>query len=182
MPGLERAIDLQADAKLLADAAQDAGAIALAHFQSDPQVWDKGGGAGPVTEADLAVNAMLESRLRAARPGYGWLSEETQDSDRRLSQDTTFIVDPIDGTRAFIEGSHHWGISLAVVQNGQPIAAVVAMPAKGDVYVAALGDGALKNGQPIQVSDHDGLGGARVLSTKWNFRPEFWRDGTPDVA
>lgn len=181
MPGLDGAIDLSSDVRLLADAARDASVIAMSHFQANPEIWDKGGDAGPVTEADLAVNAMLDARLRGARPTYGWLSEETEDSDRRLSQETTFIIDPIDGTRAFIEGSQHWGISIALVQNGRPVAAVVSMPAKGDMYVAALGEGAQKNGEPMAVSEHPALSGSRILSNKWNFRPEFWSDGAPDV-
>ncbi|WP_255449662.1 3'(2'),5'-bisphosphate nucleotidase CysQ [Shimia ponticola] len=181
MPGLEDAIDLTSDTRLLADAAQDAAKIAMSHFKSDPQVWDKGDGAGPVTEADLAVNAMLSDRLRSARPHYGWLSEETEDTGQRLTQDTTFIIDPIDGTRAFIEGSRHWGISIAIVQNGTPVAAAVAMPAKDDLYVATLGQGAHKNGQALSVSNTPMGAASRILSTKWNFRPEFWHRGVPDV-
>ena len=100
----DKTADLAADLALLVDAAHEAGAIALRYFKRDPQTWDKGDGAGPVTEADLAVNSMLEGRLRRARPDYGWLSEETPDSTDRLSARRCFIVDPIDGTRAFIEG------------------------------------------------------------------------------
>ena len=186
MPGPKTKVglsmDLSADTELLRDAASDAAGIAMSHFQANPEIWDKGGDAGPVTEADLAVNAMLETRLRQARPDYGWLSEETEDSSQRLAQKTTFIVDPIDGTRAFIEGSQHWGISIAIVQDGVPVAAAVAMPAKDDLYLATLGTGAEKNGAPLRVSDRADLTGARILSNKWNFRPEFWAEGAPDVA
>jgi myo-inositol-1(or 4)-monophosphatase len=76
----------------------------MGFFRRDPRRWDKPGEAGPVTEADLAVDALLKRSLRAARPGYGWLSEETPDDDARLSHDRVFILDPIDGTRAFIAG------------------------------------------------------------------------------
>ena len=72
------------DLSLLQDAAQTAGEIALRHFRDNPQVWDKGGGAGPVTEADLEVNAALHDILGTARPDYGWLSEETEDGAARL--------------------------------------------------------------------------------------------------
>ncbi|MDA7966769.1 inositol monophosphatase family protein, partial [Ruegeria sp.] len=93
------------DLPLLIDAAQKAGRIATRYSGPQAQRWDKPEGAGPVTEADLAVNAMLERDLRAARPDYGWLSEETEDSPDRQSRDRVFIIDPIDGTRSFAEGS-----------------------------------------------------------------------------
>ena len=86
------------DLALLTEAARDAGRIALRYWRKNPQVWDKGGEHGPVTEADLAVNDMLKARLLAARPGYGWLSEETPDDAARLACETVFIIDPIDGT------------------------------------------------------------------------------------
>ena len=65
------------DLSLLEQAAREAGEIALRYWRQSPEAWDKGGGAGPVSEADLAVNAHLESLLRGARPDYGWLSEES---------------------------------------------------------------------------------------------------------
>ena len=102
------------DLALLTDAAREAGRIAMRFWRRDPQVWDKGGEHGPVTEADLAVNDMLKPMLLAARPDYGWLSEETPDNADRLSRDTVFIVDPIDGTRAFVAGEETLAHSLAV--------------------------------------------------------------------
>ena len=92
------------DLQLLIDAARASGDIARKHFKASPEVWDKAGNAGPVTEADLAIDRMLKTDLLAARATYGWLSEETEDSDARLSHDRVFIIDPIDGTRAFIAG------------------------------------------------------------------------------
>jgi len=74
-----------------------------------------------VTAADLAVNTMLQDSLRAARPDYGWLSEETEDDTTRLSKDTIFVVDPIDGTRAFINGSKDWSHALASTQRGDAV-------------------------------------------------------------
>ncbi|MBP8931633.1 MAG: 3'(2'),5'-bisphosphate nucleotidase CysQ, partial [Paracoccus sp.] len=88
------------DLILLELAAHAAGQIALRHWRRDPQVWDKADGAGPVTKADLAVNAHLERLLREARPDYGWLSEESPDDPARLAFEHCFIIDPIDGTRA----------------------------------------------------------------------------------
>lgn len=165
------------DLSLILDAAEEAGAIALSHFQSDPETWDKGDGAGPVTEADLAVDAMLRRELLAARP-YGWLSEETEDDAARLSSDRVFIVDPIDGTRAFISGSRTWAVSIAVVEKGEPVAAVVHLPAHGRTFAAAKGQGATLNGEPMTASQV--LPGAeKILSAKVNFMPQYWREVPP---
>ena len=112
------------DLALLTDAAREAGLIALRYWRRNPQVWDKGGEHGPVTEADLAVNDMLKARLLAARPDHGWLSEETPDDPARLSRECVFIIDPIDGTRAFIAGEDTFAVSLAVVEQGIPVAGV----------------------------------------------------------
>ena len=87
--------DASDDLALLLEAVAQAGPIALGHWKSDPQVWDKDEGAGPVSEGDLAVNASLEHHLRNARPTYGWLSEESDHDPARLSAPRTFIVDPI---------------------------------------------------------------------------------------
>ena len=116
------------DLSLLLDAAKAAGDIARGYFNRAPEVWDKPGGAGPVTEADLAVDTMLREELTAARPDYGWLSEETEDNGKRLDTESVFIVDPIDGTRSFIEGSPTWAHSLAIAKGGEITAAVVFLP------------------------------------------------------
>ncbi len=170
-----------ADLKLLKEAALEAGKIASRYFRKSPEKWDKGDGQGPVTEADLRVNEMLERDLTAARPDYGWLSEETEDvSDRAMNQ-SVFIIDPIDGTRAFIEGSKTWAHSLAVSQGGKVRSAVVHLPERGLTYSAEAGKGAYLNGKPISFTAHESLETATVLSNKLNLTPEFWKDGVPPV-
>jgi myo-inositol-1(or 4)-monophosphatase len=169
------------DAALLTDAAREAGQIALRHWRQNPKVWDKGDDHGPVTEADLAVNDMLKARLLAARPDYGWLSEETPDGPARLARDCIFIVDPIDGTRAFIAGEETFAHSLAVARQGRVTAAVVFLPALDRIYVASGGSGPLKDGQPITASRRDRLEGAHVLTTKANLAPEKWPGGVPEI-
>lgn len=166
----------ETDLALLTDAARAAGEIACRFFCKNPEVTDKPDGAGPVTEADLAVNAMLEAELPRARPSYGWLSEETGDDAARLATERQFIVDPIDGTRAFIEGDNHWAHSLAVVEAGRPIAAAVYLPMRDFMFTAAAGAGAFLNGEQITVSNSD-LDGASVLGAKPNFAPKFWKNG-----
>ncbi len=169
------------DLALLTDAAREAGRIALRYWRRDPKVWDKGGEHGPVTEADLAVNDMLKARLMAARPGYGWLSEETPDDAARLDCETVFIIDPIDGTRAFIAGEENFSHSLAVAHQGRVTAAVVFLPALDRIYTAAGTAPPLKDGQPISASTRDRLQGADILTTKPNLAPEKWPGGVPDI-
>jgi myo-inositol-1(or 4)-monophosphatase len=169
------------DLALLTDAARAAGQIALRYWRRNPQAWDKGGGHGPVTEADLAVNDMLKARLLAARPGYGWLSEETPDDPARLDCERVFIIDPIDGTRAFIAGEEAFAHSLAVAHHGRVTAGVVFLPALDRIYVASESAPPLKDGQPITASDRDRLEGAHVLTTKANLAPEKWPGGVPEI-
>ena len=121
--------DLAADLTLLVDAAREAGQIALRFFKQSPEVWLKGG-TSPVSEADYAADSFLNEALIAARPDYGWLSEEAADNAARLSARRTFVVDPIDGTRGFLEGRREWCVSIAVVENGRPIAGVLECPAR----------------------------------------------------
>ena len=170
------------DLALLTDAARDAGRIALRFWRKDPQVWDKGGEHGPVTEADLAVNDMLKARLLAARPGYGWLSEETPDDAARLACETVFIIDPIDGTRAFIAGEETFAHSLAIAHEGRVTAGVVFLPALDRIYTASETAPPLKDGQPIAASRRDRLEGADILTTKVNLVPEKWPGGVPEIT
>ncbi|MGR9398673.1 3'(2'),5'-bisphosphate nucleotidase CysQ [Rhizobium leguminosarum] len=142
----------QSDLTLIADAAREAGAVAFGFFNQSPEVWWKNEGRSPVSAADFAANKTLETILRKARPDYGWLSEETDDDADRLSRETLFIVDPIDGTRAFLGGQKVWCVSVAVVHRGRPVAGVLYAPALEELYEAVEGGVALKNGVPFTVS------------------------------
>lgn len=147
----------RSDLQLVLDAAREAGRTALQFFRKDPEVWWKNGGHSPVSAADYAANDILEKMLRSARPDYGWLSEETTDDDDRLSRDTLFVVDPIDGTRAFINGKDTWCVSVAVVHKGRPVAAALVAPAFQEEFTALPGQPSLKNGKPLAVAaDHEG--------------------------
>src|SRR5690606_33805884 len=105
----------------------------MRHFGRKPETWLKDG-VSPVTEADIAVDTFLRETLLTARPDYGWLSEETADNLERLSAQRTFVVDPIDGTRAFIDGRSTWCVSIAVVEAGTPLVGVLDCPAIGEIY------------------------------------------------
>jgi myo-inositol-1(or 4)-monophosphatase len=138
------------DLELIREAAEGAGRIALSYFRQTPQIWMKTGNS-PVTEADLAADKYLKDMLLTARPGYGWISEETHDERVASPRQRFFVVDPIDGTRAFIEGSDVWCVSVAVIENGRPVAGVLDCPARNEIITALPGHGAQQNGNVIRV-------------------------------
>ena len=142
--------------------------------------WDKADGAGPVTEADLAVNDVLHDILTGARPDYGWLSEESEDGSARLECARVFIVDPIDGTRSFVEGSGTWAHSLAIARDGNVQAAVIYLPRRDMLFAAAEGGGASLNGAPIRASERSALDGAEILAARPAFETRHWPGGLPD--
>lgn len=171
------------DLSLLIKAAERAGDIALGYVGETAKRWDKPDDAGPVTEADLAVNDALLTDLRGARPQYGWLSEETEDTTDRLDKDRVFIIDPIDGTRSFIEGSRTWAHSIAIAEQGRVTAAVVYLPQRDMLYAAAAGQGATLNGAPIRSSGRRDLTRAEVLVAKPTMGVSHWKDGkVPDIT
>ncbi len=167
------------DLTLLLDAAHEAGRIATRFTGPEARRWDKPDGAGPVTEADLAVNEMLEDRLQTARPDYGWLSEETEDNTDRLTRERVFIVDPIDGTRSFAEGSNTWAHALAIAERGRVVAGVIYLPKRDLLYSAALGQGAFLNGEQIRVRPQDDLTRAEILAARPNLADMHWTAGKP---
>lgn len=166
---------------MLIRAARAAGEIALRFVGGPLDVTHKADDAGPVTDADHAVNDRLQNLLRNARPDYGWLSEESPDTSERLSQDKVFILDPIDGTRSFIEGSGTWAHSIAVAEQGQITAAVVFLPQRDKLYVAAKGQGATHNGTPIRVSQASNVLQAQVLATRPSMAAQHWRGTVPEL-
>jgi len=136
------------DLELLRSSAVAAGIIASGFFRREVKSWTKDN-ASPVSEADILVDRYLAASLLAARPDYGWLSEETADNAARLDCERVFIVDPIDGTSGFLRGEDSWSVSLAVVENGVPVAGVVFAPVRNEMYDAVKGEGARLNGKPL---------------------------------
>src|SRR5258707_2175213 len=139
------------DAALLTEAVREAGALAQSLFRTELKNWTKGA-SSPVSEADIAVNDLLEARLRAATPDYGWLSEESVDDDARLGKRLVWIVDPIDGTRAYLAHREDWCVSVALVEDASPILAAVFAPASDEFFFAKLGQGATRNGVPVHAT------------------------------
>ena len=165
--------DASADLRLLEETARAAGEIALKYYGGDYKRWSKEGGS-PVTEADLAVNTFLHERLTAARPDYGWLSEESADDPARLTKARVFVIDPIDGTIAFLKNRPHFTICAAIVTDGRPCCGVVFNPASDELYAARTGAGACRNGEPIHVSGREELEGAAVLGSRTELTQAPW--------
>lgn len=161
-----------ADLALLKSAALEAGRLAMRYFGQAHENWTKAGGS-PVTEADIAVDTMLRESLMAARPGYGWLSEETDDNPALRVQKRIFVVDPIDGTRGFMAGDRRWSISLAIIENFRPVAAVLHAPALDLTYRAVTGHGAWRVDESgvdrkLAVSSRTTLSGSHIAGPrKW---------------
>jgi myo-inositol-1(or 4)-monophosphatase len=145
----------------LETAVRDAGALALGQFRKPMKTWTKGKNS-PVSEIDIAVDALLKDRLAAAAPEYGWLSEETVDDHARLQAGRIWIVDPIDGTRAYINGEIDWTISAALVEHGRPILGAIFAPASDEMFLGQAHAGATCNGIPITVTPGETLHGARI--------------------
>ncbi|HJN03788.1 MAG TPA: 3'(2'),5'-bisphosphate nucleotidase CysQ [Alphaproteobacteria bacterium] len=167
--------DFPEDAALLFAAVREAGALALTYFRGTVKSWDKKPG-DPVSEADIAVNDLLRARLCGARPGYAWLSEESEDAAARLDAQRLWIVDPIDGTRAFLRGEDQFSVTAALVYGDAVVAGAVFNPATGEAFEAVAGGGAHLNGERIAVSRRKGVKGGRFLSSQRAFKQTNWTE------
>jgi myo-inositol-1(or 4)-monophosphatase len=175
LPGSEPARDLDR----LAAAVTAAGAVAKKFFGGPLKQWTKGQGDSPVTEADIASNDLLHRHLMEA--GDGWLSEESENDPSRLDAKRVWVVDPIDGTRAFIAGRQDWSVSAALVVGGRPAVAALFAPVTDELFLAAAAGGATRNGKPIKASSGTNLQGARIGGPK-RMLDRFELDGTGIVA
>ena len=153
------------DAALLRQTVQEAGALALSLFRTELKNWTKGA-SSPVSEADIAVNDLLEQRLRSATPDYGWLSEESVDDEERLGKRLVWIVDPIDGTRGYLAGREDWCVSVALVEDASPVLAAVFAPASDEFFFAARGQGAARNNVPVNATPGTELDFSRLAGPK----------------
>jgi myo-inositol-1(or 4)-monophosphatase len=156
---------LARDAALLTDTVREAGALALALFRTELKNWTKGA-SSPVSEADIAVNDLIEKRLRSATPDYGWLSEESADDEARLGRHLIWIVDPIDGTRGYLAGREDWCVSVALVEHASPVLAAVFVPASDEFFFAMRGQGATRNGVAVYATSGTELDFSRIAGPK----------------
>src|SRR3954447_7100710 len=152
---------LERDGALLVATVREAGALAHSLFRTEVKNWIKGA-SSPVSDADIAVNDLIEARLRSATPDYGWLSEESADDASRLQRPLVWIVDPIDGTRGYLAGKEDWCVSVALVENQMPLLAAVFAPASDEFFFAARGQGASCNGTALRAAVGAGLDFSRV--------------------
>ena len=148
----------------LALAVREAGAVALRTFRRDPTSWIKGA-SSPVSEADIAVDALLRERLLSIRDA-GWLSEETEDDPARLRREEVWVVDPIDGTRAYLAGLPDWAVSAALVRAGRPLVGALYAPVSDELFLSVAGQGATLNGAPIAASAGHEMAGATFSGAK----------------
>jgi myo-inositol-1(or 4)-monophosphatase len=170
------------DLALIRDAVRAAGEIAKAAFLANDAVTTVKSDNSPVTDADIAVNDYLETTLMAARPGYGWLSEETKDDHSRHACPRTFVVDPIDGTRAFIDRTPNFAVCVAVIENGQPVAGVVFNPLKDEFYEAWREGGAWLNGKRLSAPDPSAIANINMIGYPRKFRRLDFPDMNVTVA
>lgn len=173
------------DRAMLVAAVREAGALAAelfaAHGRSELRVWDKDDGY-PVSEADIAVDALLKARLHGTRPDYGWLSEESADDGSRLGRRRVWVIDPIDGTRDFLRGRTGWAVSVALVEDGVPILAALESPLRNQTYLASAGGGASLNGIALGVSGRTTLSGLAIPIDEQGLASKFWPEPWNAVA
>jgi myo-inositol-1(or 4)-monophosphatase len=164
---LDADLALLQDLALLKDVAREAGELSLEWLRRGAKSWDKSAD-NPVTEADIAVNDLIAKRLRSARPEYGWLSEETRDNPADRTQGKVWVVDPIDGTRAFVKGDTGFCVSIARIDAGRPVAGVVYNPNFDELLHARVDGGAFLNDRPIRVTQ------ATTLACRMVGQPEVF--------
>lgn len=154
------------------EAALRAAERALAPFTPGAIAVERKAGGDPVTEADHRVDEVLRELLPS--PGEGWLSEETVDDQSRLGRRRAWVVDPLDGTREFVEGIPEWSVSIGLVEDGQPVAGGILNPATGQLVLGAIGHGVELNGVEARVSDRPDLSGAVVLASNSEIKRGEW--------
>ena len=172
--------NLDSDLDLILEAARRAGGLAVSLRQVGLTTETKSDNT-PVSNADIAVDSLLKSMLGAARPDYGWLSEETVDDPARLQRARVFVVDPIDGTRAYVKDRPWWGVSIAVVDDGQPTVGVVYAPDVEETYYAVAGGGAWRNGAAIQTSQTADVEDCAMLADAPMFSHPAWPQPWPPM-
>jgi myo-inositol-1(or 4)-monophosphatase len=172
---------LDLDFALLRATVREAAELALS-FKTGAIAHGRKDDGSPVSEADHAVDQLLAARLRTARPDYGWLSEESAPDLKRHGAQRTFILDPIDGTRDFLRGGKDWTVAISIIEEGTPILAVIANPARDETYEARAGRGAYLNGRRIFASKASHLEGARIVVSRSAAAKNPWRGPWPGAV
>tara|TARA_S200000501_G_scaffold378425_1_gene440945 strand:+ start:6102 stop:6875 length:774 start_codon:yes stop_codon:yes gene_type:complete len=156
------------------NAAKEAGKIILKYYNSEYVIKEKGFG-NPVTTADEAADDYLKKILTSSFPGYGWLSEETIDSSDRLSKSRIWIVDPIDGTKEFINGIDEFVVSVGLAEEGCPVLGVIYNPVKEEIFYASKGEGSYLNDLQIFCSESKPSTDMILLISNSERREGLWK-------
>ena len=167
-------LDCSKDLALIRSAAVRGGEIALEYFNMKPEVSYKENNS-PVSEADLAVNRELNELLCTARPDYGWLSEETEDSKDRMSCESLFVLDPIDGTKEFLKGTDIWTICIAIVVNNRPKYAAIYNPVRKELFSAEAGQGAWLGDKNLDLGPLPNQTERRISAPKKVRKHKYWQ-------
>ena len=157
-----------------------AGKIALKWFKKDPEQWEKKDGS-LLSKADIEINDLLNKLLKNKNPEYGWLSEENEDDRSRLNKKITYIVDPLDGTKAFLEGKKEFSISVAMVKEGIPISGIVYSPSTDEMFEAEKNKGSWKNKKRIRISKYSKLEKCKMIAFKPMFSHPAWKEPWPKM-
>ncbi len=174
-------VDLE-DLNILRDVAREAGDLAKTFYgKAELVTWDKARN-HPVTEADIEVNALIRRRLMKARPDYGWLSEESDLDHHMRVPGRTWVVDPIDGTRAFMRAKPYWCVGIGVVEQGSAVVGTVYAPIAEELYSAARSHGAYLNGERIHVSNAQQEAGCRMITSASMLTHPAWKVPWPDMV
>ena len=163
------------------EAIMGAGKIALKWFQNDPKSWTKDDGT-QVSEADIEINDYLSEKINKKLKKIGWLSEENHDDYSRLEFSKVFLIDPIDGTKSFLEGKEDFSISIALIEKGRPISALILNPVYNELFEAELNKGSWMNSIRIRVSNNKNLEGSRMCAFKPMFSHPAWKEPWPKMV
>lgn len=158
-----------------------AGKIALKWFKNDPENWEKEDGS-LISKVDIEINNLLGRILKKSNPNFGWLSEESEDDKSRLEKEITFVVDPLDGTKAFLEGKKEFSISIALVKNGEPISGIVYSPSTKEIFESEKNKGSWKNKKRIYISKFNELNGCKMVAFKPMFSHPSWKSPWPKMS
>ena len=165
---------------LVKESILEAGKLALKWFKKDPEQWKKDDGS-LVSKADIEINDLLNKLLKNKNPEFGWLSEENEDDKSRLNKKITFVVDPLDGTKAFLEGKKEFSISVAIIKNGLPISGIVFSPSTGEMFEAEKNKGSWKNNKKVIISKYNRLEKCKMIAFKPMFSHPAWKEPWPKM-
>ena len=152
-------------------AARNAGKILMKYYESSDKEIKMKGANNPVTVADQEADKYLFNFLTNEFPEYGWLSEETLDTQERLEKNRVWVVDPLDGTKEFIEGVPHFSVSIGLVENGEPVIGVIYNPATEEMFSCEKGKGVYLNGEKVSVSNKKNLINSTIVCSKSSKKP-----------